>query len=247
MSQEKKPKIVIVLGPTASGKTALALSVAKKFNGEIVSADSRTIFKYMDIGTGKPSKSERKMVRHHLMDVVTPEARYTLADWQNDAYRTIDTILAEKKVPFIVGGTGLYISSITDAYLIPKKKEKPRYDSLLIGIDVPRVELYARINRRVQKMIRQGLEKEITSLKASYSWSLPSMHGIGYREWKPYFSKKKSKQEVINDIQQATRNYAKRQMTWFRGIERAHTIHWVSDTKTAESLIKDFLTSSVLS
>lgn len=241
LSKKSQPKLIVILGPTASGKTKLALKLAKKCNGEIVSADSRTMYHDMDIGTSKPTPREQKAVRHHLLDIADSKKIITLADWQKRAYVAIDGIIKRGKTPFLVGGTGLYISSILDDYKIPQKKGRPRYNHLILGLDVPRPELYERINKRVLSMLKKGLEKEVRALSKKYSWDLPSMHGIGYREWKSYFEKKVSKKELIDDIQQATRNFAKRQMTWFRGIEKRHAIHWIKEFRAAEDLTNTFL------
>lgn len=239
---DAKPKLIVLLGPTASGKTALALRLARRFKGEIVSADSRTIYKGMDIGTSKPPRTAQRAVRHHLLNIASPHTVVTLVDWQQRAYRAIDSIIKKNKQPFLVGGTGLYISSIVDDYRVPRTKGSPRYTTLLLGLAVPRPMLYERINGRVITMIKQGLEKEVLSLTKRYSWKLPALHGIGYREWQSYFSKKRNKRETITAIQQATRNFAKRQMTWFRMMERqGHTIHWISKPSEAVRLIKLFI------
>ncbi len=239
---KKLPKIIVILGPTASGKTKLSLKLAREFNGEIISADSRLIYKGMDIGSCKPTKKQQRPIRHHLIDIARPDQVVTLTAWQRAAFRNIDAILKKKKLPFLVGGTGLYISSIIENYRIPQTKGRPRYDALTIGIAVPRGRLYRTINARVTALIRAGLEREVRQLAKKYSWSWPSMHGIGYREWQSYFNGEQSKKDTIAAIQQATRNFAKRQMTWFRGMERRHPIHWVTTPSTAERIIKDFLT-----
>ena len=239
---KKLPKIIVILGPTASGKTQLSLKLAKKINGEIVSADSRLIYKGMDIGACKPTKAQQRLVRHHLIDIARPDQVVTLAAWQRAAFRTIGGILKKKKLPFLVGGTGLYLSSIIENYRIPQTKGRQRYSTLIFGIAVQRAQLYRTINARVNALVHMGLEHEVRNLATKYPWSLPSMHGIGYREWRQYFNGERSKKETIAAIQQATRNFAKRQMTWFRGMERKKiAIHWVTTAAEAEKLARDFL------
>src|SRR3989344_5460487 len=207
LSKKAKPKLIVLLGPTASGKTALAIKLAQTFHGEIVAADSRTIYRGMDIGTSKLLPPRQKLVRHHLLDIATPDQVITLAEWQRRAYKTINSILKKRKTPFLVGCTGLYISSILEDYNIPQKKGSPRYEALILGISVPRATLYKRINARVVSMMRKGLEKEVRVLTRRYTWNLPALHGIGYREWKQYFEGTITKQELIKTIQQATRNF----------------------------------------
>jgi len=121
----KKPKLVVVLGPTASGKSALAVRLAKKFNGEIISADSRQIYKGMDIGTGKITRKEMRGIRHHLLDIRNPDEPYAVAEYKKDAIRVIRSILRRKKLPILVGGTGLYIRAITENLEIPAVPPNP--------------------------------------------------------------------------------------------------------------------------
>lgn len=109
---QEKPTVIVICGPTASGKTKLGIEVANKVDGEIVSADSMQIYKYMDIGTAKPTEEERKQAVHHLVDFVEPNKRYSVSDYKKDATNTIKDILKRKKVPIVVGGTGLYINSL---------------------------------------------------------------------------------------------------------------------------------------
>ena len=215
-----KSKVIVILGPTASGKSALALALAKKYKGEIISADSRQVYQYLDIGTSKPTKVEQKKIRHHLIDIVTPDKKFTLADYQKKAYTDIDDCLRRGRLPILVGGTGLYLSSIIEnfdlptappnqkmrrqwkklsvaqlAFLLKKKspklasktdlknrrrliralemslvqtegKKNPinRYDILILGLNPNRDILYKRINRRVDQMIKNGLESEVLKL-----------------------------------------------------------------------------------
>lgn len=118
----KKPKIIAIVGPTASGKTSLSIKLAKKFNGEIISADSRQIYRGMDIGTAKATKKEQKAVKHYLIDIKNPNQNYTVAHFKKDAMLVIKKILKNKKIPFLVGGTGLYVQAVIDNLDIPKVK-----------------------------------------------------------------------------------------------------------------------------
>ena len=125
MANIKKPKIIAIVGPTASGKTGLGISLAKKYHGEIISADSRQVYRGMDIGTAKPTTSERKEVTHHLIDVADPSEEYTVSDYKRDAMAAIEDILKRKKLPIMVGGTGLYVDAVIDNLDIPKIQADP--------------------------------------------------------------------------------------------------------------------------
>ena len=294
-----KNKILVILGPTASGKSDLAISLAKKYDGEIISADSRQVYRGMDIGTGKVTKREQRLVPHHLLDVASPKKNYTVHHFQRDAKKAIADILRRGKVPILCGGTGFWIdavlsdaklpavepnlelrkklSKLTTAQLyarlkkldpararsidrhnpvrliraleivmttkkpVPPHTGRSHYDSLLIGIRVPKKTLQKRINKRILSMMRNCLEKEVSNLVKKYSWDLPALHGIGYREWQRYFNDDQSKAETIAAIQQATRNFAKRQMTWIKKIERTYPIRWITSQNDAQKLIKNFL------
>lgn len=306
MKEAKLPKIIVILGPTASGKTDLGLSLAKKLNGEIVSADSRQVYKKMDIGTAKPVGEWVKKeyivdgVSHHLMDIVGPGKDFSLADYKALATKSIENILSRNKLPIVVGGTGLYIQALVDNLDIPKiapdrslreklekkkptelvemlakidpdtaqvidlknprrvlralevvmqsgesffkqrTKSKPLYQVLQIGIDLPREELYSRINFRVDRQIGEGLVEETKGLAKKYKWSLPSMSGIGYRQIGLYLRGEATLNVAIDILKRDTRRYAKRQMTWFK---RDKKIVWIKNTDLAltEKLVKEFL------
>jgi len=276
-------KLIVLLGPTASGKTDLGIKLAKKFNGEIVSADSRLVYKKMDIGTAKPK--DFKGIKHHLIDIVNIKDDYSASLFKKDANKAILSILKKGKTPFLVGGTGLYISAITEniefpqikpnlklrkalekksetelfeiykkldqagSKIIDKKnkrrlirgievakeqaffkntKAKSEYDVLKLGILVEKQELENRINKRVDQMIKQGLEKEVKNLLPH----LKIMETIGYREWKEY----STKDEIIKRIKINTFKFAKRQMTWFK---KDKDIQWIKDYKEAKKHILD--------
>jgi len=122
MKKEKLPQLIVILGPTASGKTDLAIKLAKKLNGEIISADSRQIYKGMDIGTAKPTKKERQGIPHYLLDVASPKRKFTVAQYRKLASKTINKILKKEKIPFLVGGTGFYIQAVADGIVITEVK-----------------------------------------------------------------------------------------------------------------------------
>lgn len=309
--KNKLPKLIVVCGPTASGKTDLAIVLAKKFNGEIVNADSRQIYKEMDIATAKPSKvtSDKLQVtstdeyiidgvKHYLLDIISPDENFTLSDYKDQAQKTIKEIIKKGKIPFLVGGTGLYIKAIVDNLEIPRvepdlvlrkelesksaeervkmlkeidpetyekidiqnprrviralevvlstgesflkqqKKGKPLYNVLQLGIKVDKENLYERINKRCEKMVEAGLIQEAKRLAQKYSWELPSMSGIGYRQMRDYIEGKMTLEEAIEWLQMDTRHYAKRQMTWFKKDEK---IVWIENEKQAEKKIDEFL------
>lgn len=120
------PKLIVILGPTASGKSSLAIKLAKKFNGEIISADSRQVYKGLDVGSGKVTKTEQKAVRHHLLDIVSPKKQYTVAHFKRDIKRAIAQIMSKGKIPFLVGGTAFYIYAAIDDWQIPEVKPNPK-------------------------------------------------------------------------------------------------------------------------
>lgn len=137
-----KPKVIVICGPTASGKTALSIELAKKINGEIISSDSMQIYKYMDIGTAKPSEEEKEGIQHYLLDFVEPNQRYSVAEFKKDAESAIEEILAKGKTPIVVGGTGLYV------------------DSLIYGIEYQDIELDEKYRKELEDRVeKEGLEK----------------------------------------------------------------------------------------
>ena len=275
--------MIVICGPTATGKTALGVEVAKRLNGEIVSADSMQIYKYMNIGTAKPTEDEKKGIRHHLMDIVDPSETYSVAEYQKDALKAIEEIKSKGKVPIIVGGTGLYINSLIYQYNPSEKSDELRREltkeyeefgseyiynklkevdeesakvihpnnvkrvmralevKLLTGESIvnkndknssvpcltyvcssEREDLYEKINKRVDEMFRQGLVEEVDGLtKKGITFDHQCMQAIGYKEFKEYFERNEDLEIVKDKIKQHTRNYAKRQITWFKHYEDA--------------------------
>ena len=270
----QKPKVIAVVGPTASGKTSFAISLAEKNNGEIVSADSRLVYIGFDIGTAKPSIEEREGIPHHMIDIVEPEVDYSAGLYAQEAEKKILDISARGKLPIIVGGTGLYFRLLLENYDVPKVepdydlrqelsllsfdelykillktdsvraaeiskndkkkiiraieiakhlekplseyKKEPKFDVEWIGLNYPRDILYERINKRVDIMIKDGLVEETEYLLKKHGRIKNIIYTIGYQEIVSYLDNKISLEEAKEKIKQNTRNYAKRQLTWFR-------------------------------
>lgn len=235
------PALLVIVGPTASGKTALAIELAQKFNGEIVCADSRTVYKYLDIGTAKPTKEERALVPHHLLDVVNPDEPFTVADFKKLANQAIKDIQKRGKLPILAGGSGLYIDSVIYDYQfspansrrdsqnprhlakdIPAKRSGLGQDTFIIGLDISREELKTRIEKRVSQMIKDGLVDEVEFIHQKFPNS-KALDAPGYKAILAYLNDGLSLDEaqalfIKNDLQ-----LAKRQKTWFK---RNNSIHW---------------------
>ncbi len=244
---EQKPKIVCVTGPTCSGKTDFAIAIAKEFNGEIISADSRQIFKDVWIVSNKPYGEKQDDillvdgVPHHLIDFVEPTAEYTLYNWIKDAKKCIETILSKNKLPIIAGGTPMYISAITDGYdLETRGKNNPEYDSLLLYISVPRDVLYKNMDNRVHTMIKQGAIKEAQEYLDKYGEHHFGMSKTsqGYNHLFSYIRGEIPIEKAIYEMQKDTRHYAKRQETWWR--HHGNPIS-ISSYEDARSLVSRFL------
>lgn len=279
--------LIVVCGPTASGKTAVSLKIAEDFDGEIISADSAQVYRYMDIGTDKVSLAERNRIKHHLVDIREPYQQFTMSDFKREASWAVGDIFRRGKLPIICGGTGLYINAVTENYKLPeappnqrireelqseyekkgkdhlykmlmdldpataakihpnnvryiaraleivlqtnkpidKQKGKPPYNVFKIGIRWPRETLYERIDKRVDEQIEEGLLNEIKSLfTEGYTEDMPAMQALGYKEYFPYLKGEKPIEECKEDLKQNTRNFAKRQFTWFR---KEEDIYWV--------------------
>lgn len=306
------PKIVVVCGPTATGKTRLGIELAKQYDGEIVSADSMQVYRRMDIGTAKATAAERAAAVHHMLDVAEPWENYSVARYVEEAARCCEDILSRGKLPILVGGTGLYIDSLVsgrdfadndgDAGLRerlsaeydalgggemllrlksvdPERAEKlhpgdkrrivraleifqltgltitehdrrtralpPRYDAARIFLNYEdRADLYARIDRRVDKMAEQGLFAEVQSLlDEGLSARCTAMQAIGYKEPAMALKGEISREEAVALIKQNSRRYAKRQLTWFSREESALPIRWghEPDFEQARRLSTEYL------
>ena len=279
---------IIVCGPTCSGKTDLGVKLSLRYNGEIINADSRQIYKYTTIGTAKPTSEEMAGVKHHLFDFLEPDQDYSAYQYAETARKLIEEITTEGKLPFVVGGTGLYLKALTEGIFKSPRPDKayrqelealavkngipflhemlvkidPEASAIItpndkirliraletykttgltisdlkrggeyaktgpalwIGLEFPRQVLYERINKRVDKMIEMGLEDEVLDLRP-YRDAIYTKKMIGYVELMDYLLDGKiSRDEAIAKVKQHHRNYAKRQMTWFR---RQADVNW---------------------
>ncbi len=292
-------KVYIITGPTAIGKTGVAIEIAKRLNAEIVSADSRQVYIGMDIGTAKPKPAERKAVTHHLLDVVHPDEDYNVALFKQQALEAIEEIHRRGYNVIIVGGTGLYIRALLEGLTFqgvgcddalraeiegeiesrgvqavydelkrldpeacekihpnniprivramevirqtgrpfsetidtPEGKEGPAYEYVSVFLDMDRESLYRRIERRVDEMVHSGWVDEVKSLaEAGYSSDLRAMNALGYREMVNYVEGRISLREAVESIKKATRNFAQRQLTFFRGMEGLNRFEIEPDT-----------------
>ena len=295
--------IICVVGPTASGKTALAIGLAKEWNGEVVSCDSMQIYKRMDIGTAKPTLEEMQGIPHHMIDICEPTEDFSVSRYTELATPIVDDILARGKTAIIAGGTGLYVDSLirgNDFAPIPATGHRaqlelrleaeglesllhqlrtvdpeaaersqgnprriiralevyletgetitqhnlrtqavpPRYQPLWIGLDFEdRADLYARIDRRVEIMLEMGLLREIKALLASgIPEKATAMQAIGYKEFVDALAGRCAIEAAVQQVQQSSRRYAKRQLTWFRRNENMHWILRNSNTANEEIL-----------
>lgn len=234
------PKVLVIVGATTSGKSRLALRLAQKYNGVLICADSRQIYRSMPIGTAGPSAADVRAVPHQLFGFLSPEKKYTAAQFQRAALKAIRAALRAQKLPIIVGGTGLYVRALTQGFSftdgIPNKP--PRLDFLKIGLATPRATLYKHIDQRVEQMFRRGLVKEVAAIIQDYGAGCPAMSGLGYRQLLPYFAGTQKLAQVIEQIKKETRHYAKRQETWFR---KEPDLVWVKTAAQAQKLVKNFL------
>lgn len=281
--------LLILAGPTAVGKTSISVGLAKRLNGEIVSADSMQIYKYMNIGSAKIKKEDMEGVPHHLIDIISPDENFSAAQYKRYAEMAIDSIVSRRNFPMLVGGTGLYINSLIYNYNFTKADKNEEYrayleklaedrgkefvHSMLKDVDIEsynrlypndlkrviralevynltgktiseftqnediynipykiyyfvlnmdRAKLYERIDTRVDNMIKNGLIEEVIKLKESgYNSNMQSMKGIGYKEILFYLDGRISLGKAVDMIKQGSRNYAKRQITWFKKDKRA--------------------------
>jgi len=289
--------LITIIGPTAIGKTSLAIKVANYFKTEIVSADSRQFYKEMNIGTAKPSNSELKSIKHHLINNKSINDDYNISDYEKDALKSIKSIFNKNDIAILVGGSGLYINTVlygldempeisnhtrNSLYLdlelkgikkmqeqlklldpasyntidinnprrliralevsistgksyssfLKKKKKKRNFNIIVLGINQDRSDLYNKINSRVDNMVKNGL---INEAKGLYNLkSLNALNTIGYSEVFNYIENNSSIDECIDEIKKNTRRYAKRQLTWFKSIDR---VKWITPEYNFEKII----------
>ncbi len=283
--------LVAIVGPTAVGKSEVALRLAEELEAEIVNADSRQVYRHMDIGTSKPTPAERGLIPHHILDVVDPDEGFNLAIYHQLATSAIEAVQGRGKLALLVGGSGLYVWSVVEGWGIPSvppnprlrdeleteakeegmyqlyrqlervdpvaaakiaptnirrviraleiyhiagkpssqfwRKEAPHFPVLIIGLTVERAELYRRIDRRVDKMVEEGLVGEVKwLLERGYGLSLPSMSGIGYRQIGESLQGKMSLPTAIERMKYETHRLARHQYAWFRPND--DRIHWLN-------------------
>jgi tRNA dimethylallyltransferase len=302
------PRVLVLVGPTASGKTSVSIALAEELNGEIISADSRQIYKMMTIGTAKPSVALLNRIPHHCVDILTPDTEFTAGEFGKLGRKIIEDVLARGKTPIIIGGSGLYISSLIDGFheVPPADKEfrkrmasriaagempllleelqrvdpltaanieagKPRRvvralevfhltgiplsslherkrESLgvspnVFGLTMERKFLYETINKRCDAMLREGLVDEVRDiLRAGYDPSLNSLNTVGYREVIQFLQGSLSEEGMVRLFKQRSRQYAKRQWTWFK---RDPRVQWISSHGRMVSDIRKEILSRV--
>jgi tRNA dimethylallyltransferase len=296
-------KLIAIMGPTGVGKTRLVIQLAQKFNGEIINADSRQVYRFMNIGTAKPTTEEQALVPHHLIDIINPDEDFSLATYQQFAYEAIKNIQNRGKKPFLVGGTGQYVWAILEGWTIPKVppdsgyrkgleerakdnadtlyqelrlldptaaekidphnvrrviralevsrnkpfsqsigKKTPPFEYSIIGLTMPRKELYRRVDARVDDMIKNGFVDEVKRLiESGYSLSLPSMSSIGYREIGQYLQGKMTIDEAVYKIKTSTHRFIRHQYAWFKLSD--NRIKWFNTSSFKESAVEELVRS----
>lgn len=297
--------LLVIAGPTAAGKSGVAIKIAKKLGAEIISCDSAQVYKYMDIGTAKPDLSERQQIKHHLIDYVMPDEDYSAVRYKDDCDKAIKDIISRNSIPLICGGTGMYLNAVLyqmnfgnadkslqirkelndiynkygqqhlysmleeidydtarslhpndvkrviraiEIYRISGKKsdlkqdykKQLRYYSYTAILFTDRKKLYEKINKRTDLMIEKGLIEEVNKLyKAGYG-ECKSLQAIGYKEILKYFDGEYSLPYAIEKIKQHTRNYAKRQLTWFKNMDAVWYDVEKGEDKITEEILKDY-------
>ena len=287
-----KEKLVVILGPTATGKSYCGIDLARRFRGEIISGDSMLVYRQMNIGTAKPSEEDLHTVPHHLVNILSPDASYSVADFQQQAAKLVHQITLRGNLPILVGGTGLYIKALLEDYRFSSVEENPelrhrlemyaqeqgtaklfdwlrkedpaaaarlhpndvrrvvraletalsgdsvsqekqhelKYDAEVFGLSMERCFLYERINLRVDRMVKEGLEEEVRSLlNAGIPTDCLSMKSLGYRQIAEYLKGQCDFATAVDNIKKETRHFAKRQITWYK---KMPYIHWFTVDRT---------------
>lgn len=234
LTESPREKLVVILGATSTGKSSLAMTLAEEFGTEIISADSMAVYRGFDVGTAKPSRAELERVPHHMIDILNAEEKFSVGEFVRRARPIIGELNRRGKVPIIAGGTGLYIQALIEGYELSagkslishyKRTGELIYAAQVYGLTTERKELYDRINQRTKKMFAAGLVDEVKNLLASgISPTAQAMLGIGYKETVEYLQGGATLDETIAKVSQATRNFAKRQLTWYR---RMKYIRWL--------------------
>ena len=247
----RRPKIIVIVGPTASGKSALAMRLAEAFNGEIIAADSRTVYKGMDIGTAKPTKTEQAKIPHHLLNLIEPDQKFSAGQFKKCAERVITDIQKRGRLPIVVGGTGLYIDSlIFDYQFDPDGGRDPRNPRhrlkkfntdqrlrpgvVVIGLQPTTTNHQSQIERRIERMLEQGLIDEVVNLAQKYPSDLEAFKAPGYQPFWQYVNGQIDLETAKQLFIQADLKLAKKQRTWFK---RNPHIRWFGSPKQAYGFI----------
>ena len=293
-------KLIAVVGSTASGKTGLGIELAGCHDGEIVGADSRQVYRYMDVGTAKPTAEERAQARHHIVDIIDPDEPFSLGQWLELAQEALDDIWSRGVQPILIGGTGQYVWSLVEGWRVPRvppqpalrkelserepeellaelrkvdpeaeefidprnvrrviralevyaetgkpftywrTKDAPEFETIVIGLRVPREELYERIDARVDTMIESGMIEEVRSLlDRGYSRELSSMSGIGYGEIAAHVAGESTLEDAVERIKTRTHGLARHQNSWFKPSDER--IRWADSREDAVRAVDDAL------
>lgn len=301
----KPLEVIAIVGPTASGKTALSIALAKALDGEVINGDAMQVYKGLNIGTAKIKPSEMGGIPHHFFDVKEPDESFSVAEYQQSVRKWIDDIRSRGKLPIIVGGSGMYIQAVLYNYRFTEQAADPQvrerleqelaahgavflyerlkvkdpasadkihpnnhrrliraleileitgqtkqqhekqqgnnavYSHLIIGLDLPRDQLYERIDKRVDLMVAEGLFDEVQSLWDRGIRSEQSVQAIGYKELIAYFDGETDKEQALTAVKKNTRNYAKRQLTYFRN---KLPVHWLDATEGTDDIFQKTFT-----